>query len=450
MQEADEVWGANTMLLSDPQAFRAFQAAEHELESLERCSFAPENVAMIQASKLARVWELALATRYYAPLLGSKVPRLEGLPLTPKSAVKETPELFYVLGGRPSLKYYETSGTTGTPTPTPRLAEDIVWNTLSVASAWRRVVQTHDRVVSLLPSDVVPIGDLISYVCEYLGCCLVRCYPFAVGVCDWERLQQMFLRYQPTCLFAAPGVLVQCMRLLKARGTFMTLKQSVSKIMLLGEVSTAGLRRMLAQNWEAEVYDASYGSTETGTSAATCEAKRLHALGHSFLLEIHAGDRVHPLQPGARGELVVTTLNNHARPLLRYATGDLVAVESGATCMCGLQLPTLTILGRKEERLCVNGVDLGVHAIEDAVYGIPGITGYMIEVHGDGSQARLLLEKDIDFPGDGEQRIAGLKRAFAAHGVVWDAVTLLHQLPSITKSGAGQKNWKKTNIRLVS
>lgn len=411
MQEADEVWGANTMLLSDPQAFRAFQAAEHELESLERCSFAPENVAMIQASKLARVWELALATRYYAPLLGSKVPRLEGLPLTPKSAVKETPELFYVLGGRPSLKYYETSGTTGTPTPTPRLAEDIVWNTLSVASAWRRVVQTHDRVVSLLPSDVVPIGDLISYVCEYLGC---------------------------------------CMRLLKARGTFMTLKQSVSKIMLLGEVSTAGLRRMLAQNWEAEVYDASYGSTETGTSAATCEAKRLHALGHSFLLEIHAGDRVHPLQPGARGELVVTTLNNHARPLLRYATGDLVAVESGATCMCGLQLPTLTILGRKEERLCVNGVDLGVHAIEDAVYGIPGITGYMIEVHGDGSQARLLLEKDIDFPGDGEQRIAGLKRAFAAHGVVWDAVTLLHQLPSITKSGAGQKNWKKTNIRLVS
>jgi phenylacetate-CoA ligase len=42
---------------------------------------------------------------------------------------------------------------------------------------------------------------------------------------------------------------------------------------------------------------------------------------HSVLLEIVDADG-HPLPPGKEGEIVITTLNNRAMPLIRYRTGD--------------------------------------------------------------------------------------------------------------------------------
>jgi hypothetical protein len=99
--------------------------------------------------------------------------------------------------------------------------------------------------------------------------------------------------------------------------------------------------------------------------------------------------------------------------------------------------------------LRVKGVPLNVEAVESIVYGGSGITGYMIEVDGAGESARLLLEKDVDLA-DGQGKIGELQGAFLERGIVWDGMALLNELPSITKSGAGQKNWKKTNVRTVS
>lgn len=437
------------MLLSSARAREAFERAREELERLERSNFADREVRAVQSAKSKRLWDRLKQVPFYEGLVESETRRLGSLPLTPKSLVKTRPDLFFARTTDTPLKYYETSGTSGTPTPTPRLAEDVINNTLSVAACWKRVLRRGDRVAMLLPSDLSPIGDLISNVCEYLQVQLVRCYPFALGICDWDRLERMFSRYRPTCLFAAPGVIVQFMRLSKRRRSFAAVRDSVEKIMLLGEVSTPGLRKMLADEWRTETYDASYGGTETGTIAATCERGSLHALTHAFVLEIDDGRAIGPLRPGSRGELVVTTLNNHARPLLRYASGDLVEVSDGASCACDLHLPVLRVLGRKEETVRVKGVPLNVEAVESIVYGVSGITGYMIEVDGADERARLLLEKDVDLA-DGQGKIGELQRAFSERGIVWDGMVLLNELPSITKSGAGQKNWKKTNVRTVS
>lgn len=437
------------MLLSHPHALRVFQAAQHELEQLEQSLFSPEEIEAVKLAKLERLWERAITTPYYKHLACSTPEQLYSLPVTPKSIVKKQPELFFAQKNK-YLKYYESSGTSGIPTATPRLAEDIIWNTVSVVSCWKRILQQDDKVATLLPSDISPVGDLVSNVCEYLGICLVRCYPFALGISDWNRVEQLFLRYQPTCLFAAPGVLVQLMRVLKQRGCFATAKNSISKIMLLGEVSTFGLRQMLAENWEAKVYDVSYGSTETGTIAAACKDQQLHILNHSFVLEVYDNEQIVPLKPGLQGELVVTTLNNYARPLLRYATGDLVEVSSGSLQTQGLHLPVLKVLGRKDERICIKGVALDIETLERQIYKVPGITGYMIEMNKSGEQAKLLLEKDIDFPSGQEQQTTdALEKAFGEQGLGWDATLLLNQLPTITKSGGGQKNWKKTNVRVA-
>ncbi len=438
------------MLLSRPDAMAAFTSAQQELAFLESQRFSPDAVAGVQEAKLKALWARAVRTPYYESLAGTSPEQFHLLPITPKAVVKSRPELFRVEDGEEPLKYYETSGTTGAPTSTPRVAADIVWNTISVASGWKRVLRPEDRVIMLLPSDLAPIGDLVSNVCEYLGVCLVRCYPFAMGICDWDRIQQVFERYQPTCLFASPGVIIQFMRTLKQRGKFESARQSVTKLMLMGEVLTPSLRQMLAQTWEAQAYDASYGSTETGTIATTCEHGHLHIITHSYVLEIEASDGLVPLAPDQKGDLVVTPLNNYARPMLRYGMGDVVQVYSPDLCACGSAQPVLRVMGRKAETVEIQGVPLDVGTVERVIYAAPGITGYLIEVTTSGNRARLLLEKDIDFPeDDGAIRTAWLHQEFSAIGINWDEVLLLSQLPAITKSSAGQKNWKKTNIRVV-
>ncbi len=439
------------MWFTTPYMLDALQQAQDDLEHLEKSYFANEQVVGIQERKLRQLWKRATITPYYASLIEEKGEELKFLPVTPKSLVKQHTELFSPPSLRQPLKYYETSGTTGLPTPTPRFAEDIIWNTVSVASLWKRILVQKDRVASLLPSDVAPIGDLIANVCEYLEVGVVRCYPFAMGVCDWDRLEHIFNTYEPTCIFAAPGVLIQWMRILKQRASFDSIRSKISKIMLLGEVCTSGLQHMLTRDWEAQVFNASYGSTETGTIGATCEHGSLHALTYSFLLEVQALDQLFPLGERAQGELIATPLNNFARPLLRYATGDIVTVSSYTACQCGLELPILNIQGRKEDLLQIHGVSLDLESIEQIIYTLSGITGYIVEMHADGGKARLLLEKDIDFNTDHQNDfVQTLHDQFFRVGISWDDIVFLNQLPSITKSGAGQKNWKKTNVRIIS
>lgn len=84
-------------------------------------------------------------------------------------------------------------------------------------------------------------------------------------------------------------------------------------------------------------YVCSYGSSETGTTAVTCRERNLHLQTQSYLLELHDDTGTRPVDGSAdRGELVVTTLDLPARPLLRYRTGDRVEI-TGETCACGVR-----------------------------------------------------------------------------------------------------------------
>ena len=110
-----------------------------------------------------------------------------------------------------------------------------------------------------------------------------------------------------------------------------------------------GLRRQVEQSWVCLVLD-HYGSTESAFAGAVqcrCREGR-HVRALDLLLEI-----VHPvtgkvLPAGETGELVITTLQRRAMPLLRYRTGDMASLLDGP-CACGSPLPRLgPVLGRIE------------------------------------------------------------------------------------------------------
>lgn len=110
-----------------------------------------------------------------------------------------------------------------------------------------------------------------------------------------------------------------------------------------------GLRHQVEESWDCLVLD-HYGSTESAFAGAVqcrCREGR-HVRALDLLLEI-----VHPvtgkvLPAGETGELVITTLQRRAMPLLRYRTGDMASLLDGP-CACGSPLPRLgPVLGRIE------------------------------------------------------------------------------------------------------
>ncbi len=403
-------------------------------------------------AKLSRVWDRARQALAHHDLGLFSPAAFEGLAVTSKDALKRRPWDYVVADLDGVAKYYETTGTSGTVTPTPRTVEDIVWNSVSVGAAWRDLIGPGDRVLILLPSDLVPVADLIVNVCEYRGVPHAKAYPFATGITDWDRLLGVFHAFRPTVVFAAPGVMLQFTRLVKQRGQLADVRDSVRSLMMLGEVSTVAMRDRIGSWWDARCYDISYGSTETGTLAASCVDGSLHMLSATNYFELRTESGIEPLPAGPRprsGTLVVTPLNLYARPLLRLDTGDRVTV--GVGCTCGSTLPTVMVHGRAGDGLALHGSELSPRAVEEIVYGVTEATGYLIEIDPAGSLGRLLLERDIGADRTSEAAVrARVQDATAERlGIRWDDIVFVNALAVTTKSGGSQKSWKRSNIRIV-
>jgi phenylacetate-CoA ligase len=104
-----------------------------------------------------------------------------------------------------------------------------------------------------------------------------------------------------------------------------------------------------------------YGSREMGDVACQCpELRGLHVSTNSHKVEV-VDPEGRPVVDG-EGELAITSLHNHAMPLIRYRIGDRAAALS-APCPCGRAFPTLgAVSGRVIERL-VNARGESVDAI---------------------------------------------------------------------------------------
>ncbi len=129
-----------------------------------------------------------------------------------------------------------------------------------------------------------------------------------------------------------------------AEGDFPSLGK-LQAIRCIGGENSPELRSQIETQCGVPVWDV-YSCEEAGFLAVQCEQReQYHVQAESVLLEV-LDQHDQPCQPGETGRVVITTLNNYANPLIRYALGDLATV--GHACRCGRGLPTLSrISGRQ-------------------------------------------------------------------------------------------------------
>ena len=159
-----------------------------------------------------------------------------------------------------------------------------------------------------------------------------------------------------------------------------------------------------------------YGLTEMmGPGVAfSCEARTLHLNEDHCYPEIVDPAALEPLPLGARGELVLTALQRHAMPLLRYRTRDITRLSREA-CACGRTLVAMDkVLGRSDDMLIISGVNVFPSQVEALVFEVEGLEPlYLIRVTKRGYLDHLTVEVEARpaVRARGDAAVAALARA---------------------------------------
>ena len=134
------------------------------------------------------------------------------------------------------------------------------------------------------------------------------------------------------------------------------------------------------------------------------------------------------LEPGQVGELVFTTLRKHARPLIRFRTGDIGWIDT-TPCSCGRTHGRIHINGRKDDMFIVSAVNVFPSDIEAVIRDLHGITGeYLIRVFEKDFTCKysVEIEKNADNPASDEAVAAEVSAALKARIGVKPAQVVVH------------------------
>ena len=145
------------------------------------------------------------------------------------------------------------------------------------------------------------------------------------------------------------------------------------------------MRREIEDRMHIKAMEA-YGLTELGGPGVSfdCEAQDgLHINEDHFLAEIVDPATLEPLPLGEKGELLFTSLQRRAMPMLRYRTKDITRLRR-EKCSCGRTLLKMDkVFGRTDDMLIISGVNVFPSQIESL----------LLEVEEVEPQYRLVVRK---------------------------------------------------------
>ncbi|MBQ7744034.1 MAG: AMP-binding protein, partial [Ruminococcus sp.] len=145
---------------------------------------------------------------------------------------------------------------------------------------------------------------------------------------------------------------------------------------------TEEMRRSIEQSLGIKAYDI-YGLTEiSGPGVAfECEAQSgMHINEDHFYVEVIDPETGEVLPEGSKGELVFTSLDKEAFPLIRYRTRD-ICVLSREKCSCGRTHVKMTKpMGRSDDMMIIRGVNVFPSQIETVLLNEGYTPNYQIVV----------------------------------------------------------------------
>jgi phenylacetate-CoA ligase len=233
-----------------------------------------------------------------------------------------------------------------------------------------------------------------QYGAEKVGMLTV---PAAAG--NTKRQIKFIRDFGTTVLHAIPSYASRIYEVMKAEGVDPR-KDTQLRVLCIGaEPHSEEQRQRIEENLGVKAYN-SYGISEMmgpGVAFECQEQNGLHIWEDYFIIEIIDPVTLKPVPDGELGELVITTINREAMPLLRYRTRDLTRLLPG-DCPCGRNHRRLARLqGRSDDMLILKGVNIFPIQIEKILLKFKELsTDYLITVETKGDSDIMTVEVELN------------------------------------------------------
>ena len=225
----------------------------------------------------------------------------------------------------------------------------------------------------------------------------VGCLTLPMSTGNTDRQLQFMLDMQATILSCTPSYAAYLGESLKEAGY--TPDQIPLKAGIFGaEPWTEEMRQDIQNTLGIKAYDI-YGLTEMSGPGVAYECEEQHGMHVNedhFLVEVIDPDTGEQLPDGAKGELVFTSLDKEAFPLLRYRTRDICILDR-TPCSCGRTHVRMTKpMGRSDDMLIIRGVNVFPSQIETVLLQEGYPPNYLIRV--DRVNNTDTLDIDVELP----------------------------------------------------
>jgi len=309
---------------------------------------------------------------------------IEKFPFVDKATERETQGVGSLLGEMCAVPEDDvvfvsaSSGSTGVPTLSPFTKKDFdEWQDVESRLFYGAGMRKSDRYVHALNFTLFVGGpDVIG--AQNLGALCIWS-----GTVPSERLLFILKEFKPTVIWTTPSYAWYLGETAKKNGIDPAKDLAINRIIDAGEAggSIQATREAIEKLWDAKLYDFFGISDIFGACAGMCEERDgLHIAEDHILVEVVDLKTGEILPPGEQGELILTTLRKHARPMIRFRTGDIGYINKDK-CKCGRTHTRINIVGRKDDMFIVSGVNVFPSDIEYVIRGLTGITGeYVIRV----------------------------------------------------------------------
>ena len=308
---------------------------------------------------------------------------LKNYPFTTKEDLRKTQEAEGGLGGhrcapmKDIVRIQGTSGTTGRPLYIGLTRNDVnLWNEMFARHAWTGGLRPNDILINPANFTLFVGGLSECSGAESMGITVIPAPFVSTGT---DKFMEIIQNFKPTVLFSTPSATVFLEDAIRKILQVEPDKLGFKKGFLAGEALSEDERRRIEKTWGIVARNF-YGLADVAADiAAECGySKGLHFCGQDAVVpELIDPETLNviPMETGAEGEIVFTTINREATPVIRYRVRDMVRIYADP-CKCGRTSFRFHIIGRSDDMIKVKGVNVFPSAVKGVIQSFaPDTTG---------------------------------------------------------------------------
>ncbi|MBE6323164.1 MAG: phenylacetate--CoA ligase [Paludibacteraceae bacterium] len=370
-----------------------------ELETMDR-----EQIEKLQLERLKTTVEHCMHSAFYkqrfkeAGLEPGDIRSLDDIrkiPFTTKQDLRDTyPFGMASVPLSQCVRLHSSSGTTGNPT--------VILHTQKDLNEWANAVARCLWMVGCRPDDVFQntsgygmfTGGLgFQYGAERLGMLTV---PAAAG--NTRRQLKFFTDFGTTVVHAIPSYATRIYEVMQQEGIDPRRDTKLRTLVIGAEPHSEEQRRRIQDMLGVKAYN-SFGMSEMCGPGVAFECKEqngMHIWEDYYIVEIVDPKTLEPVPDGEIGELVLTTINREAMPLLRYRTRDLTRIIPGE-CPCGRHHKRIDRMkGRSDDMIVLRGVNIFPIQVEQVLMRYKELgSNYLITLKTDEVNDSMTVEVEL-------------------------------------------------------